>query len=64
MSDSVALPLPAGRITNNFWWIVVIIAIVAVTLIALVCISRHMQFGTYIVGGHAWYGTKIYIGCK
>ena len=70
MSDVSFVPVVSGAKvlkarTNNFWWVVAIVAIVAVTVFAVVCTVRGGHFtGQLIVGSKSFFGTKVYIGCQ
>lgn len=69
MSETQIAPLaslPAKRTTTNeMWWVVAIVGIVAVAIIAGVCIVRGKTFsGQFAVGQRSWYGTKVYVGCR
>ena len=50
---------------NAYWWIVAIVAIVAVAVFASICVVRGMHFsGNFAIGSKSIFGSKVYIGCQ
>jgi hypothetical protein len=70
MSDTSSVPAVASAKalttrSNEYWWIVAIVAIVAVAIFASLCVVRGMRFsGQFAVGSKSWYGTKVHIACQ